>query len=94
MDFAEFDKRCKEIKRKMTMVWQRYQLIPSRDIDDQTIMKSVWTWGTPGHTQPRVEALDITFSLWLSPIKDIDWFFQVNYCWSKSPAIWLHERHN
>ena len=30
----------------MTMVWQTYQLIPSRDIDDQRILESDWTRAT------------------------------------------------
>ena len=31
------------------MVRQKYQLIPSKDIDDQRILKSDWPKGTPGH---------------------------------------------
>ena len=31
----------------------RYQLILSKDIDDQKILQSDWTRGTTGHTQPK-----------------------------------------
>ena len=43
------------------MARQRYQLITSRDFDDQRIPESDWTRGTPDHTQPRVVVLDATF---------------------------------
>ena len=42
------------------MVEQRYQLIPSTDIDDQKILEYGWTRYTPGQTQPRVVVLDAT----------------------------------
>ena len=47
----------------------RYQLIPSRDINDVWILKSDWTKATPGHTQPKVAVLDATFPWLLSPCK-------------------------
>ena len=58
-----FDKSCKEIneKDKTTMVRQRHQLIPSRDIDDQRILGSNWTKDTLGHIQSRMVVLDATF---------------------------------
>ena len=31
------------------MVRQRYQMIPSRDIDDQPILESDWPKGSPDH---------------------------------------------
>ena len=43
------------------MFQQRNQLISSRDTDDQRILESDWTRGTPGHTQPRVKVLCTTF---------------------------------
>ena len=39
----------------------RYQLIPSRDIDDQGILQSDWVCGKTGHTQPRVVESDPAF---------------------------------
>ena len=39
----------------------KYQLIPSRDIDDQRLMQSNWTKSTTGHTQPKVLLLDANF---------------------------------
>ena len=36
----------------MTMVRQRYQLTPSRDIKNHRILESNWTRGTPGQTHP------------------------------------------
>ena len=36
------------------MLRQRYELIPYRDIDDQRILESNWTHGTPGLTQTKV----------------------------------------
>ena len=36
------------------MVRQTYQMIPSRDIDDQGIMESDWNRGTTGFAQPKV----------------------------------------
>ena len=58
-----FDKSCWEIneKDKTTMVRQRHQLIPSRDIDDQRILEFNWTKGTLGHTQSRMVVSDATF---------------------------------
>ena len=44
-----------------------YQWILSRVIDNQRILQSDWTRGTPGHTQPKVVVLDATFSLGISP---------------------------
>ena len=44
------------------MVRQRYQLIPSGDIDDQRILESDWPKGAPGHYQPRVVVLNATFT--------------------------------
>ena len=44
---------------------QRYQLFPSRDLDDQKILESDWPQGTPGHTQPKV----VVFPWQLFPYK-------------------------
>ena len=38
----------------------RYQLIPSRDNDDQRIMQSDWTRDTPDHTQPKAVVSNAT----------------------------------
>ena len=43
------------------MVSQRYQLIPSRDVDDQRILEFDWPNGIPGHTQSRVVVPNATF---------------------------------
>ena len=43
------------------MIRQRYQLIPSRDIDDQRILESDNFKGTRGHIQLRVVVLNATF---------------------------------
>ena len=51
----------KQIIKKIIMVRQRYQPIPSRDIDDQRILGSDWPKGKPGHTQPRLVILNVTF---------------------------------
>ena len=59
---AKFDKKCQEInknKNKMTTVRQRYQLTPSRNIDDQRFLESDWIRGPISHIQPRVLVLDI-----------------------------------
>ena len=47
---------------KYIMVTQTYQLIASRDIDDQRILESDCPKSTPGHTQTRVVVLNATFS--------------------------------
>ena len=41
-------------KKRLTMVRQWYQLIPSRDIDDQRTLESGWSIGRPAHTQQRM----------------------------------------
>ena len=64
----------------MTKVWQRYQLFPSRNIDDQETLESDLPKGKPGHTQPRMAVSNATFPWWLSSskiIKNINWFFLV-----------------
>ena len=78
------------------MSQQRNQLISSRNTDDQRILESDWTRGTPGHTQPRVEVLCTTFPWWLSlskkskmSISPFQW-----HCWLKNCIFWLVERHN
>ena len=45
----------------MTMFCQVYQLIHSRDIDEQRILESNWIRGTPGLTQTKVVVSDVTF---------------------------------
>ena len=40
----------------MRMSRQKYQLIPSRCIDDQRFLESNWSRGTPGHVQPVLDA--------------------------------------
>ena len=54
-------------KDNMTMVRKRYQLIPTRDIDDKRTLYYDWTRGTPAHTQPTVVLSDAY--LCLSPSK-------------------------
>ena len=39
----------------------RYQLISSRDTDDQRILQSDWIRGTNGHIQTKVKVTDPTF---------------------------------
>ena len=71
----------------------RYPFIPSRD-DDQRILKSDWTRGTSGHSQPMV-VVDAFFPWWLSSCKKLNVLigsFQGHY-WSKNPAILLDKRH-
>lgn len=60
-----------EIKKdKMTMVRQRYQLIPSGD-QGQRILESDWTTDTPSHTQEwQSQTLPS-----LEKNKVVDWFF-------------------
>ena len=43
------------------MVRQRYELISSRDIDEQRTPKSDSPKSTLGHTQPRVVGFSATF---------------------------------
>ena len=45
------------------MARERYELVPSRYIDDQRILKSDWTRETLGHTHQRLIALEATFPL-------------------------------
>ena len=39
----------------------RYQLIPSRGIDEKGILQSDWKGGTTGYTQTKVIVSDATF---------------------------------
>ena len=77
----------------MTIVRQRYQLFPFRDINDQRILESDWSQCIPGHTQSRAVVLDATFPWWLSPCKK--WNTPIAsfkfYCWSKNPSIWMRD---
>lgn len=62
----------------------RYQLIPSRDIDDQGILESDWVKGTTDHTKPKVVVSDpacFSFPPWKISKVSID-FFQ-RYWWTK-----------
>ena len=43
------------------MIRQRYQIISSRDTDDQRILEFHSTKDKPDHTKPRVAVLDATF---------------------------------
>ena len=43
-------KDARKKKDKMTMVWQRYQMITFGD-QDKKILESDWTIDTPSHTQ-------------------------------------------
>ena len=74
-----------------------YQVIPFRDIDDQTILESEYSKRKPSHTQLRLVVLNVTFPSWLSPCKKVKisiGYFQF-YCWSKNPSIGLDEdEHN
>ena len=45
----------------MRMVRSKYQLIPSKYIDDQRFLESNWIGGTSGHVQPGEVVLDATF---------------------------------
>ena len=45
----------------MTIIKQRYLLIPSKDIDDQRILQSDGTSVTTDYTQPKVVVSDATF---------------------------------
>ena len=45
-------KKKNKKKHKMTMVRQRNESIPSRDIDDQRILESHSSHGASGHTKP------------------------------------------
>ena len=68
------------------MVSQRCQLIPSRGIDDQGIIESNYTRGTPGPNQPKRGSLTCYLPLMnifiqKSTISRID-SFQC-YCWSR-----------
>ena len=81
-------------KDQMIMVRQRYQLIPSRDIDDKKILKFNCTRCTPGHSQPRV--LIATFPWWLLLCikSEILSGSSRSYCWSKNPVNQLSKKHN
>ena len=48
-------------KDKILMIWQRYQLIPFRYIDDQRIMQYDWTRDKPAHTQQKIRVSHTTF---------------------------------
>ena len=54
---------------KMPITRQRYQSIPTWDIDDQRTMQSELTGGTIGHTKQKMVVLDATFPR--SPCKNI-----------------------
>ena len=62
-------------KDNMTMVWKRYQLVPTRDIDDKRTLYYVWTRGTSAHTQPIVVLSDAY--LCLSPSKKYKYWFLI-----------------
>ena len=51
----------------MTIVMQGYQLIPSRNVDDQLILEYDRMRGTPDHTQTRKVVLDVTFPRYYLP---------------------------
>ena len=51
----------------MTIVRKRYELNPSRDIDDKGTLNYKWSRGTPSQNQARVVVLDVSFPLCLSP---------------------------
>ena len=62
MDLTIFEKKCKGNKQKrLEIVKQWYQLISSRDTDDQRILESDQPKSTSGHTQPTVVALNVNF---------------------------------
>ena len=46
----------------MKIIRQSYQLISSRDTDDQRIPQFDWNRGTPGYTQLKVVVSGATFS--------------------------------
>ena len=77
-------------KDKMTLVKQRHQLIPPRDIYDKIIPKSDWTRSTPGLTKPKGVISHSTFPRWISPCKKskISLESLQQYCWSENPAIY------
>ena len=58
----KFDKGCKKINEKytLTMVRQRYQLIPSLDINYQRLLESNWITYTPSCTQQTRVFIDAT----------------------------------
>ena len=74
-------------------IW--YSLIPSRDIDDQRILRSDWTRDTTGNTQLKLAVSDPSFLWWLSPCKksiaSID-CMQI-YWWSKNSDLddWMRD---
>ena len=80
------------------MARQWYQLISSRDIDDEIILESDQPKKALGHTRPTVVILNATFPWWLSPckkIKDINWFFPVLLLIKESfNLIWCEKQHN
>ena len=54
-------------KDNMTIVRKRYELNPSRDIDDKGTLNYKWSRGTPSQNQATVVVLDVSFPLCLSP---------------------------
>ena len=53
-------------KDTMTMVRQRYHLIPFIDIDHQKFLESYCTRGTTGHTKPRLVVIILPFHDYLN----------------------------
>ena len=50
-----------QIKTKDKMVAQRYQLISSKNVDDQRTLQSDWDGSTAGNIRPKVAVSDATF---------------------------------
>ena len=47
--------------KRLSMVRQRYHLLPSKDVDDQRILESDCPNVTPGNNQPSLVVLNATF---------------------------------
>ena len=73
------------------MIRQRYQLISSRDNDDQIILESDWLKSTLGHTQPRVVVLKCYLSLMIiSMQKNKQLFVLSSFIAGQIPRLILH----
>ena len=63
-------------KDNMTIVRKRYELNPSRDIDDKGTLNYKWSRGTPSQNQARVVVLDVSFLyVYLHALNYKYWFF-------------------
>ena len=68
-----------------------FQLILSRDLDDQRILQSDWMRDTLGK---KIASLRYYLPLMIISMQIEYWEYQLTFSRDKSPAIWLDERYN